>query len=83
MPIEQVEYEEFKEKLPEFMGKVQFADEYQVIIAQHGVPLAKLVSYYNSPSGRVKIGVAEGKFIIPDDFDTMMSDEIAEMFGVN
>ncbi|GEM_PF-3484590 len=82
MPIEQVEYEEFKEKLPEFVGKVQLTDEAQVIITKHGVPLAKLVSYYKPPREGVRLGVAEGKFIVPDDFDTMMSDEIAEMFGV-
>ena len=81
MPIEQVEYEEFKEKLPELMGKVQFSDGYQVIIAQHGVPFAKVTDYYDGPQ-EIKFGVADGKFIIPDDFDTMMSDEIAEMFGV-
>ena len=27
-----------------------------------------------------RIGVAEGKFVVPDDFDTC-NDEIAEMFG--
>ena len=64
------------------MGKVQFGDEAQVIIMKHGEPVAKLISYYNPPRGGVRIGVAEGKFIVPDDFDTMMSDEIAEMFGV-
>ncbi len=81
MPVEQVEYEEFKEKLPELMGKVQYSDNHQVIVTRHGVPLVKLVDYYSGPQ-EIKLGVAEGKFIIPDDFDTMMSDEIAEMFGV-
>lgn len=28
-----------------------------------------------------RIGVAEGKFVVPDDFDAC-NDEIAEMFGV-
>ena len=28
-----------------------------------------------------RIGVAEGKFVVPDDFDDC-NDEIAEMFGV-
>ena len=81
MPIEQVEYEEFKEKLPEFMGKVQFCDDCEVVIMKDGMPIAKLVDYYSKPQG-VKIGVAKGLFSVPDDFDTMMSDEIAEMFGV-
>lgn len=75
-----VDYEEFKEKLPELMGRVQFDDE-QVVITKNGLPVAKLIDYY-SGSQEIKLGVADGKFIIPDDFDTMMSDEIAEMFGV-
>ena len=81
--VEQVEYEEFRDKLPELMGKVQFGDEAQVIITQHGVPVAKLVSYYNPPRGGVKLGVANGKFVAPtlEEFDSM-NDEIAEMFGV-
>ena len=81
MSVERVEYEEFKEKLLELMGKVQYGDECQVIIMKRGVPVAKLVDYYSKPQ-KVKLGVADGKFVIPDDFDTMMSDEIAEMFGV-
>lgn len=79
--VERVEYEEFRDKLPQFLGEVQFGDEAQVIIMQHGVPVARLVNYYSKPQN-VQLGVADGKFIVPDDFDTMMSDEIAEMFGV-
>ena len=74
-----VDYEEFKEKLPELMGRVQFGDE-QVVITKNGLPVARLIDYYNKPQG-VKIGIAKGLFSVPDDFDTMMSDEIAEMFG--
>jgi uncharacterized protein YlzI (FlbEa/FlbD family) len=29
-----------------------------------------------------RIGIAEGKFVVPDDIDEC-NDEIAEMFGVN
>ena len=79
--VERVEYEEFRDKLPELIGKVAYGDDYQVIIMKRGVPVARLVDYYSRPQG-VKLGVADGKFIIPDNFDSMMSDEIAEMFGV-
>ena len=79
--VEQVEYEEFRDNLPQFMGEVRFGDGYQLIIAQHGVPFAKVTDYYDGPQ-EIKLGVADGKFIIPDNFDSMMSDEIAEMFGV-
>ena len=80
MSVERVEYDEFKEKLPELMVKVQYGNE-EIVIMKNGLPVAKLTDYYSKPQ-KIKIGVADGKFIIPDDFDTMMSDEIAEMFGV-
>ncbi|MBQ2615870.1 MAG: type II toxin-antitoxin system prevent-host-death family antitoxin [Synergistaceae bacterium] len=76
-----IDIEEAKGKLPELVGKVVFGGENQVIITKRGMPVAKLIDYYSKPQG-VKLGVADGLFEIPDDFDTMMSDEIAEMFGV-
>ena len=75
-----VDIEEAQEKLSELIGKVVFGGENQVIITKHGVPVAKITDYYSKPQG-VKLGVADGLFEVPDDFDTMMSDEIAEMFG--
>ena len=77
-----VTYEEFKDKLPELMGRVLYSDEHQIIITKNGMPVAKLVDYYNPPRG-VKIGTAKGLFTAPslEEFDSM-NDEIAEMFGV-
>lgn len=76
-----VKYEEFRDNLPELMGKVVYGGENQIVITKNGMPVAKLTDYYSRPRG-VKIGVAKGEFSVSDDFDTMMSDEIAEMFGV-
>lgn len=81
MSVEHIEYDELKERFPSILGELQFGDEKQFVIMKRGVPVAKLISYDSPPRIR-KLGVADGKFIIPDDFDTMMSDEIAEMFGV-
>ena len=80
--VEHVEYEEFRDNLPAFMGKVQYTDEAQVIIMKHGVPVAKLINYDMPPRVR-RLGVANGKFVAPtlEEFDSM-NDEIAEMFGV-
>ena len=76
-----IDIEEAKGKLPELVGKVVFGGENQIVITKRGMPVVKLIDYYNPPRG-VKIGTAKGEFSVPDDFDTMMSDEIAEMFGV-
>ena len=70
-----VEFEEFRDKLPELLGKLQYGDEHQVIITKMGVPVARVTDYYAEPFKR-RTGRAKGKFIIPDNWDAK-NDEIA------
>lgn len=52
-----------------------------VIIAKSGKPVAKLVPLDKSVVDTSKrIGGLEGKFVVPENFDRWMEDEIAEMF---
>jgi len=51
------------------------------IIAKAGKPKAKVIpidSTNDKPKSR--LGFLKGKIKVPDDFDTMMADEIEEMF---
>jgi prevent-host-death family protein len=48
------------------------------VIARAGKPIAKVTAIQEKPPQR--IGFMEGQFSVPDDFDTMFKDEIAEMF---
>lgn len=53
------------------------------VIAKAGKPMVKVVPLdepVQAPQKR--IGFAEGLGEVPDDFDTMMQDEILEMFGL-
>jgi prevent-host-death family protein len=52
-----------------------------LIIARAGKPVARIVPLEKAvvDSSR-RIGFMEGEFTVPDDFDTMMQDEIEEMF---
>jgi prevent-host-death family protein len=52
------------------------------IIAKAGKPLVKVVPLDTPPEGRKtsRIGFMKGLIKVPDDFDTMMADEIEEMF---
>ena len=77
-----VDIEEAQGKLSELIGKVVHGGENQIVITKRGMPVAKLIDYYNPPRG-VKIGTAKGEFTAPslEEFDSM-NDEIAEMFGV-
>lgn len=50
----------------------------EIIIARNGRPAAKLVPMETSPGGK-RIGVAKGKFDVPDSIDTHNA-EVARMF---
>ncbi len=55
------------------------------VIAKAGKPLVKVVPVEPAPETREerakrRIGFLEGRFTVPDDFDTFMQDEIVAMF---
>ncbi|MEO6806779.1 MAG: type II toxin-antitoxin system prevent-host-death family antitoxin [Edaphobacter sp.] len=51
------------------------------IIAKAGKPMVKVVAL-DAPVGKKvrRLDFMKGQFSVPDDFDTMMSDEIEKMF---
>jgi prevent-host-death family protein len=51
----------------------------EIVIAKAGKPLARLVPLAATPAKR-KLGMLDGKFSIPDDFDTMGAAEIIADF---
>lgn len=53
-----------------------------VVIAKAGRPIAKLMPL-GQPEAKAprRLGFMEGQIKVPDDFDRMMEDEIAEMFN--
>lgn len=56
------------------------ADGEEVTIARAGVPVAKLVAV-TSPQAPTRVGFLSGLgFGVPDDFDTMMADDIEALF---
>jgi prevent-host-death family protein len=70
---------EAKSNLSELVRAVEAGEHEEIIIARNGVPAARLVPLQKK--SRVRIGVAEGKYVIPDNIDAD-NDLIAEMFGV-
>jgi prevent-host-death family protein len=69
---------EAKTSLSKLVRAIETGEETEIVIARNGQPAAKLV-----PIGKrkVRLGLAKGKFVMPDDFDAV-NDEIAKMFGV-
>jgi prevent-host-death family protein len=53
-----------------------------IILAKAGKPVARIVGLEAAPETKLrrKLGFLEGKFSVPDDFDTMFQDEIVAMF---
>lgn len=47
----------------------------EIIIARDGRPAARLVAL-ESGRRRVRLGIAEGRFSVPEDFDDPLPDEI-------
>lgn len=54
----------------------------EFIIAKAGRPVAKVTPIVGTPVVR-KLGWMRSEQPVPEDFDTMGAEEIAEMFGLN
>ena len=63
MPI--VNILEAKAKLSRLVATVESGAETEIVIARNGRPAARLVPIAATPAGR-RIGVAKGKFTLPD-----------------
>jgi prevent-host-death family protein len=68
-----------KSQLSRFVESVESGAEEEIIIARAGRPAARLVPLAPKPVGR-RIGVAKGKFAVPDDIDAAEG-AIAAMFA--
>ena len=54
----------------------------EVVIAKAGRPVARLMPLETpKPPATRRMGFIAGEFTVPDDFDDMFANEIAEMFG--
>jgi prevent-host-death family protein len=52
------------------------------IIAKAGKPMVKVVPLTRAESGTSsRLGFMAGEFVVPDDFDRMGEDEIADLFA--
>ena len=70
---------EAKSNLSRLVEAVENGTETEVIIARNGRPAARLVSLEPKNYGK-RIGIAKGKFTVPDDFDAD-NDLIATLFN--
>lgn len=69
-----------KNHLSRLVGQVESGEEPEIVIARNGRPAAMLVRFSGKSAGQ-RLGVAKGRFEVPDDIDTDNA-EIARLFGV-
>jgi len=77
MPV--VNITQAKRGLPHLIEAVESGAEQEIIIVRHGRPAAKLVAVGARPAGQ-RVGVAKGKFTVPDTIDTDEA-QIAALFS--
>lgn len=76
--MQTVNIHEAKTHLSRLVSAIKCGEEAEVIIAQNGIPAARLVPLMKKP--KIKWGLAKGKFAVPDTIDTLNPD-IEAMFG--
>lgn len=68
-----------KSTLSRLVESIESGAEMEIVIARNGRPVAKLVPI-NAAEGGNRIGVAKGKFVVPDSIDAH-NDEVARLFA--
>lgn len=68
-----------KSSLSRLVEAIEQGREREIVIARNGRPAAKLVPMNAAPSEN-RIGVAKGRFVVPDDIDAH-NDEVARLFS--
>lgn len=75
--MQTVNIHEAKTHLSRLVAAIKSGSEAEVIIAQNGVPAARLVPIGKKPN--IKWGLAKGRFVVPDTIDAL-NPEIEALF---
>lgn len=67
-----------KTNLSRLLSRVELGEE--IVISNRGVPIAKLIPFRSSLDRRSSLGQDRGKFIVPDDFNDSLPEEIITTF---
>lgn len=76
--METVNIHQVKTHLSRLLLRVELGEE--IIISNQGVPVAKLVPFEKSLDRRSSLGQDRGKFVVPEDFNAPLSEEILVAF---
>lgn len=75
--MRKVNIHEAKTNLSRLIEEVEEGGD--VVIARAGKPVVRLVAVHQERLPR-KLGILDGRFVVPDDFDAPLPDEVLEAF---
>lgn len=76
--METVNIHQAKTNLSRLLSRVELGEE--VVISNRGIPIAKLVPFRTSLDRRSSLGQDRGLFIVPDDFNAPLPEDILAAF---
>ena len=76
----QVNVFEAKTDFSKLIRLIETKREESITVARNGKPVVRIVPLENIPVSK-RIGVAKGKFIVPDDFDADNEEIAAQLTG--
>ncbi len=76
--METVNIHQAKTNLSRLLSRVELGEE--IVIANRGIPIAKLVPFRTSLDRRSSLGQDRGIFVVPDDFNAPLPEDILAAF---
>jgi len=74
----QVSIDEIKRDLPSYLQRVEAGET--IIITQAGKPMAEIKPIASDSEQKRPFGLCAGEFIVPDDFDAPLPEDILQKF---
>jgi prevent-host-death family protein len=76
--VETVNIHQAETNLSQLLLRVEHGEE--IIISDRGIPVAKLVPFRASSNRRDSLGQDKGRFVVPEDFNAPLPDEMLAAF---
>jgi prevent-host-death family protein len=76
--MEAINIHQDKTNFSRLLSRVELGEE--IVISNRGIPVAKLVPLHSASNRRACLGQDQGRFLVPEDFDAPLPEEILVAF---